>query len=196
MRGHARRGSPRCRAPKGLVWSISNRVEAKKQDGLAAARDADPETRAKMEVRDWIEQCLDSLQTEKDAIEAELEVIRSKQKKNQKGTKSEREEELDGYRARHNYHVSRLELMLRLLDNDNLGVDEINNVKDDVNYYIESNQDPDFQVSFFRVYLFVSWCFSLCLLHMSSRPLPSFRFGCKPTGKGANDCMFSPKGMY
>ena len=116
------------------------------QDGLAAARDADPETRAKMEVRDWIEQCLDSLQTQKDSIEAELEVIRSKQKKTTKG-QTDREIELDGYRERHNYHVQRLELMLRLLDNDNLSVDEINGVKDDVNYYIESNQDPDFQVS-------------------------------------------------
>ena len=115
------------------------------QDGLAASRDADPETRAKMEVRDWIEQCLDSLQTQKDAIEAELEVIRSKQKKSQKG-KSEREEELDTYRERHNHHVQRLELMLRLLDNDNLSADQIKDVQEDVNYYIDSNQEPDFQV--------------------------------------------------
>ncbi len=34
-----------------------------------------------MEVREWIEQCLDDLQTQKDAIEAELEVIRSKQER-------------------------------------------------------------------------------------------------------------------
>ena len=56
---------------------------------MAAARDADPATQAKMEVRDWIEQCLDSLQTQIDAIEAELQVIRSKQKKSarrQEGT--------------------------------------------------------------------------------------------------------------
>lgn len=98
-----------------------------------------------MDVRDWIEQCLESLQTQKDSIEAELEVIRSKQKKNSKGP-TEREVELDNLRERHNYHVSRLELTLRLLDNDNLSVEDINNVKDDVNYYIESNQDPDFQV--------------------------------------------------
>ncbi len=117
----------------------------RRQDGLAAARDASPGTRAKMDVRDWIEQCLESLQTQKDSIEAELEVIRSKQKKNSKGP-TEREVELDTLRERHNYHVSRLELTLRLLDNDNLSVDDINNVKDDVNYYIESNQDPDFQV--------------------------------------------------
>jgi CCR4-NOT transcriptional regulation complex NOT5 subunit len=98
-----------------------------------------------MDVRDWIEQCLESLQTQKDSIEAELEVIRSKQKKNAKGP-TDREVELDTLRERHNYHVSRLELTLRLLDNDNLSVDDILNVKDDVNYYIDSNQDPDFQV--------------------------------------------------
>jgi hypothetical protein len=42
-----------------------------------------------MEIPGWIEQCLDSLQTQIDAIEAELQVIRSKQKKSarrQEGT--------------------------------------------------------------------------------------------------------------
>ncbi len=66
------------------------------------------------------------------------QVIRSKQKKSAKG-KTEREEELDFNRERHNHHVQRLELMLRLLDNDNLSPDQIKDVQDDVNYYIESN---------------------------------------------------------
>jgi len=148
-----------------------------------------------MEVRDWIEQCLDSLQTEKDAIEAELEVIRSKQKKNQKGAKSEREEELDGYRERHNYHVSRLELMLRLLDNDNLGVDEINNVKDDVNYYIESNQDPDFQVSFSVYISLFLGVFRLVSCTCSPAPCLPFSWAAHQRAS-APICASSATGLY
>jgi CCR4-NOT transcription complex subunit 3 len=38
-----------------------------------------------------------------------------------------------------------MELMLRLLDNDNLSYDDVNSIKDDVEYYLQSNQDADFQ---------------------------------------------------
>ena len=38
-----------------------------------------------------------------------------------------------------------MELMLRLLDNDNLSYDDINSIRDDVEYYLQSNQDADFQ---------------------------------------------------
>ena len=126
------------------VCEKETKTKAYSKDGLAAARDASPGTKKKMEARDWIEQCLESLQTQKDSIEAELEVIRSKQKKNSKGP-TERETELSTFTERHNYHESRLELMLRLLDNDNLNADDIESVKDDVQYYLDSNQDPDFQ---------------------------------------------------
>ena len=125
------------------VCEKETKTKAYSKDGLAAARDASPGTKKKMEARDWIEQCLESLQTQKDSIEAELEVIRSKQKKNSKGP-TERETELSTFTERHNYHESRLELMLRLLDNDNLNADDIESVKDDVQYYLDSNQDPDF----------------------------------------------------
>lgn len=125
------------------VCEKETKTKAYSKDGLAAAGTNDPETRAKMEAREWLDSCLDSLQTQKDALEAEIEVIRSRQKKGSKVTA--RETELDGQRERHNYHVERLELMLRLLDNDNLTYDDINSIRDDVDYYIQSNQDPDFQ---------------------------------------------------
>eukprot|EP00960_Hanusia_phi_P065291 766054-Hanusia_phi.AAC.6 len=125
------------------VCEKETKTKAYSKDGLAAAGTNDPETRAKMEAREWLDGCLDSLQTQKDALEAEIEVIRSRQKKGSKVTA--RETELDGQRERHNYHVERLELMLRLLDNDNLTYEDINSIRDDVDYYIQSNQDPDFQ---------------------------------------------------
>lgn len=38
-----------------------------------------------------------------------------------------------------------LETILRMLDNDSIQVDAIHKIKDDVEYYIDSSQDPDFE---------------------------------------------------
>ena len=38
-----------------------------------------------------------------------------------------------------------LETILRMLDNDSIAVDSIQKIKDDVEYYIDSSQDPDFE---------------------------------------------------
>ena len=38
-----------------------------------------------------------------------------------------------------------LETILRMLDNDSIQVDSIHKIKDDVEYYIDSSQDPDFE---------------------------------------------------
>lgn len=38
-----------------------------------------------------------------------------------------------------------LETILRMLDNDSIAVDAIQKIKDDVEYYIDSSQDPDFE---------------------------------------------------
>src|SRR6185437_4028286 len=42
----------------------------------------------------------------------------------------------------HKYHTKQLETLIRMLDNDTVEVDQIKNIKDDVEYYIESCQDP------------------------------------------------------
>lgn len=46
---------------------------------------------------------------------------------------------------RHRYHIRMLETILRMLDNDSVPVDAIQKIKDDVEYYIDSSQDPDFE---------------------------------------------------
>ncbi len=44
--------------------------------------------------------------------------------------------------ARHKLHIQKLELMLRLLDNDELSPEQVNDVKDFVEDYVERNQVP------------------------------------------------------
>lgn len=42
--------------------------------------------------------------------------------------------------TRHKAHIMKLELILRLLDNDELSPDQVNDVKDFLDDYVERNQ--------------------------------------------------------
>lgn len=59
--------------------------------------------------------------------------------------KQDRIEELKKLIERHRYHICMLETILRMLDNDSVQVESIRKIKDDVEYYIDSSQDPDFE---------------------------------------------------
>lgn len=59
--------------------------------------------------------------------------------------KQDRIEELKRLIERHRFHIRMLETILRMLDNDSIAVDAIQKIKDDVEYYIDSSQDPDFE---------------------------------------------------
>ncbi|GEQ69544.1 hypothetical protein JCM33374_g3216 [Metschnikowia sp. JCM 33374] len=45
---------------------------------------------------------------------------------------------------RNNSHISRLELVLRNLENYRLEPEKVDEIKDDLDYYVENNQSPDF----------------------------------------------------
>lgn len=59
--------------------------------------------------------------------------------------KQDRIEELKRLIERHRFHIRMLETILRMLDNDSIPVDSIQKIKDDVEYYIDSSQDHDFE---------------------------------------------------
>lgn len=59
--------------------------------------------------------------------------------------KQDRIEGLKRHIEKHRYHVRMLETILRMLDNDSILVDAIRKIKDDVEYYVDSSQDPDFE---------------------------------------------------
>ena len=46
---------------------------------------------------------------------------------------------------KHRFHISRLEALMRMVDNDAIHMDQIWRIKEDVEYYSESNQDPEFE---------------------------------------------------
>merc|ERR1711979_119503 len=49
------------------------------------------------------------------------------------------------WQERHQWHVNKLELILRALDNDALDMTDLAIVRESVEYYIEAHGEPDYQ---------------------------------------------------
>ncbi|KAJ1343416.1 hypothetical protein BSLG_002005 [Batrachochytrium salamandrivorans] len=123
------------------------KTKAYSQAGLNAASRVDPEEKEKEDLRQWISDMGDKLSVQIDMLEAELETLQIAVRKSKKGdsAKSERILTIDKLIERHKHHQTTLEIMLRMMDNGNLTPEEITNVQEDVAYYVEFNQEPDFE---------------------------------------------------
>jgi CCR4-NOT transcription complex subunit 3 len=97
----------------------------------------DPKEKAKGESRDWLNNMVSELDSQIDSFEAEMEGLQVKKGK----ARPPRLTHLEDSIARHKLHIQKLELMLRLLDNDGLSPEQVNDVKDFVEDYVERNQD-------------------------------------------------------
>ncbi|KAE8232600.1 hypothetical protein CF326_g2370 [Tilletia indica] len=120
------------------------KTKAFSKEGLSAAMRLDPAEKAKNDIAQWLSTQVDELAHQIEASEAELETIAAGGKKKRHGSKDERASELEHLNERRQWHISRLELLLRLLENGNLDIEQVNDVKDDIVYFVESNGDENF----------------------------------------------------
>lgn len=122
------------------------KTKAYSKEGLGLAQKVDPAQREKEETGQWLTNTIDTLNMQVDQFESEVESL-SVQTRKKKGDKDKQDriEELKRLIERHRFHIRMLETILRMLDNDSVPVDSIQKIKDDVEYYIDSSQDPDFE---------------------------------------------------
>eukprot|EP01114_Cavostelium_apophysatum_P010430 TRINITY_DN2411_c0_g1_i1.p1 TRINITY_DN2411_c0_g1~~TRINITY_DN2411_c0_g1_i1.p1 ORF type:complete len:716 (-),score=167.89 TRINITY_DN2411_c0_g1_i1:76-2223(-) len=113
-----------------------SKTKAFSKEGLSMAATDDD---GKGEVRAWIGKCLKELQNQIDTFEAEIETVPIK-----KRATTARVDELNVKIGRHKFHLEKLEKVLRNLENDSITVDQTNEIKDTVEYYVDSNSDPEF----------------------------------------------------
>ncbi|XP_061071994.1 CCR4-NOT transcription complex subunit 3a isoform X2 [Conger conger] len=126
------------------VVERETKTKAYSKEGLGLALKVDPAQKEKEEVGQWLTNTIDTLNMQVDQFESEVESL-SVQTRKKKGDKEDRIEELKQFIEKHRYHICRLETILRMLDNDSVQVDLIRKIKDDVEYYLDSSQDPDFE---------------------------------------------------
>lgn len=126
------------------VCEKETKTKAFSKEGLAQDR-TDPKERAKREVGDWITGFISRMNDQIDEFEAEIEALNSAAgKRKGKNAENPKAQELRHQCERHLHHIEMLEKVLRAVDNEAISVDEANELQDQVDYYIENNQEPDF----------------------------------------------------
>merc|ERR1712142_184019 len=89
--------------------------------------------------------CIDTLNIQVDQFEAEIESLQGGGKKRKgKSDDAARQEECQGWVDKHRDHIQKLETLLRMLDNTQVEVTQIKDIKEDIDNYIENSQEPDF----------------------------------------------------
>eukprot|EP00262_Sarcandra_glabra_P009003 TRINITY_DN2297_c0_g1_i1.p1 TRINITY_DN2297_c0_g1~~TRINITY_DN2297_c0_g1_i1.p1 ORF type:complete len:861 (-),score=201.74 TRINITY_DN2297_c0_g1_i1:388-2970(-) len=122
------------------VCEKETKTKAFSKEGLGQQPKTDPKEKAKSETRDWLNNVVGELESQVDAFEADVEGLSVKKGK----TRPPRLTHLETSIVRHKAHIMKLELILRLLDNDELSPEQVNDVKDFIEDYVERNQD-DFE---------------------------------------------------
>lgn len=112
------------------------KTKAFSKEGLGQQSRTDPKEKAKSKTRDWLNNVVTDMENQIDNFEAELERIPRKKGK----TKNPRLVHLETSISRHKAHIKKLELVLRLLDNDELSPYQVNDTKYYIEDYIEHNQ--------------------------------------------------------
>jgi hypothetical protein len=116
------------------------KTKAFSKDGLNAAHKMDPKEKEKAETAAWLSTQVDELSRQIEASEAEVESLQAGvTKKKAKGTPHSRLEELETLNDRRKWHIGRLEIVLRLLENGALPTEKVLTLKEDISYFVESN---------------------------------------------------------
>uniref|UniRef100_UPI00358E4AA0 CCR4-NOT transcription complex subunit 3 isoform X2 n=1 Tax=Myxine glutinosa TaxID=7769 RepID=UPI00358E4AA0 len=129
------------------VVERETKTKAYSKEGLGLVAKVDPAQREREEISQWLTNTIDTLNMQVDQFESEVESLSIPSKKKSKSEKErcDRMDTLKRLLERHRWHIGKLETLLRMLDNSTVGVDAIRKVRDDVEYYVDSAQDPDFE---------------------------------------------------
>lgn len=119
------------------ICEKETKTKAFSKEGLGQQPKTDPKEKAKSETRDWLNNTVSELESQIDSFEAEMEGLSVKKGK----ARPPRLTHLESSITRHKAHIMKLELILRLLDNDELSPEQVNDVKDFIDDYVERNQE-------------------------------------------------------
>ena len=112
------------------------KMKAFSKEGLIAQSRLDPAEKAKRDMTDWIGTTTDELSRQIEQTEAEAEQLQTTKKKKAAG---DRLTELDTLNERRQWHIGRLEIVQRMLENGQLSVEQVESIQEDVKYFLEAN---------------------------------------------------------
>eukprot|EP00921_Rhytidocystis_pertsovi_P007933 GHVQ01013119.1.p1 GENE.GHVQ01013119.1~~GHVQ01013119.1.p1 ORF type:complete len:336 (+),score=56.37 GHVQ01013119.1:250-1257(+) len=124
------------------IWEREFKMKAFSKEGLAAKAKMDPHEEERKRHKDWLNSVMAKLSTGVDEYEAETEVLSRKKTLNRRD--QERTFALRTFVERHNWHLSKLEQILRRLENDTIDISLLDEIKDCVEYYSEQHDQADY----------------------------------------------------
>lgn len=121
------------------------KTKAYSKEGLSAAAKLDPKEQAKVEASDFLNNVVDELEQQIEALEAESESIQATMKKGKsQNAKTERIAAIERIIERHKWHQGKLELIRRSLENGGVETDQVNDIEESIKYYVSEGMQDDF----------------------------------------------------
>mmetsp|Transcript_114850 Transcript_114850/g.366360 ORF Transcript_114850/g.366360 Transcript_114850/m.366360 type:complete len:898 (+) Transcript_114850:133-2826(+) len=108
---------------------------------LARADELELEEAEKMKYQDWLTETIQRLNDQLDQFEADLELLGNK--KSLSNDDKSRLAQLKVLQERHRWHIKKLELVLRAVDNDAIDMSDLAVVRESIELYVDNHQDPD-----------------------------------------------------
>jgi CCR4-NOT transcriptional regulation complex NOT5 subunit len=127
------------------VCEKETKTKTYSKEGLARQEKLDPGEQAKRDTTEWISDIIDKLNSMVEDQEVEIEQLSSG-----KGKKTNKHliDDLHHYITQHKFHLNKLEGIMRLVNNDVLDVDDVDPIKEDLEYYHDSYDDEDYQQAY------------------------------------------------
>jgi len=108
------------------------------KEGLLKSDKVDPEDEERRRHRTWIQDSVNKLEVQIDELDADIEVQLNKKGKN--NTKEEAAVAHSKFlQETHRWHIMKLEQLLRKLDNDEVNIDELDDLRESVDFYVDEN---------------------------------------------------------
>ncbi|CAK9436156.1 uncharacterized protein LODBEIA_P07140 [Lodderomyces beijingensis] len=117
-------------------------LEMQQKKAQLSSKFGDPEK--VQEACDYISGIIQQLNDQNDELDREMESLSQQSKKKGSHSVSSSIEEVKYKIDRNNTHIERLESVVEDLESDKLDPAKIDNIKDDLDYYVEMNQDEDY----------------------------------------------------
>lgn len=97
------------------------------------------------ETMEFLSEVLESLGEQNESLDEEYEKLSQKKiRKSNMLAIEERKQEIDTFKSKNEFHIESIEKVMSFLKEGKVAVDLIWAVQDDLTFYVESNQEPDF----------------------------------------------------
>lgn len=121
------------------------KTKAFSKEGLSAVAKLDPKEKEKLEACQFLSNMVEELERQVETLEAEEEALQATVKKGKKDSgKADRLLEIQRLTERHKWHQGKLELLLRSLENGNVDTEQVQEIQENIKYYVEENQSVNF----------------------------------------------------